>query len=602
MSKNTTVAPTGYSIISHGGIGDEHGVDENGEGVRYNLSGSCHELVVYYPWLVYKILIDVWARQGWEKIPRDLIEISKDKIAVIITHPHNDHGWDLPILFTEDSQFKGKVFASPGTKQSLWVSLPDNAKIKAAEYEKKKDGYIEMLKEIAESLFVLKSNKPGSKKLKKHHGNRMAQTWVIPNRKQDIADAHAVLAKYWVDIESDIGYKEQMKQFEPEKPSFDMDDVVKTLANIDIHTIKGWWKELVPWKVGFRFYNAGHIIGSVSILFRITQNNRNRYILFSGDLGSYKWDFHPTGLPVPPHDVYVETILAETTYWTKVRENFELWLKHFEESIKYYLNEKGEIIISTFAMDRMQNILYRLIKWKEEGIIDADIILDSPTGTKHTMNYMQQAGQIDDTILMDHVPSIHRALRKDFILDESAKLKEFAEFINPANWKYQIATKMNRSSLFTQSDRKRIILTASWMADGGMVMSHLEKGLWNPDKVFFFPGYLVEGTLGHRLVNPEIKNRTIAPIMIAWKEIEPKAIIRQFNFLSWHCDWEDLNTFLGAIKMRKGANLLLIHWDISTSTQDASEGLKKLPKFSNKNVVISRLGIEQNFPIPTKNK
>jgi hypothetical protein len=56
------------------------------------------------------------------------------------------------------------------------VSLPDNAKIKAAEYEKKKDGYIEMLKEIAESLFVLKSNKPGSKKLKKHQGNRMAQT------------------------------------------------------------------------------------------------------------------------------------------------------------------------------------------------------------------------------------------------------------------------------------------------------------------------------------------------------------------------------------------------------------------------------------------
>lgn len=84
-------------------------------------------------------------------------------------------------------------------------------------------------------------------------------------------------------------------------------------------------------------------------------------------------------------------------------------------------------------MDRMQNILYRLIKWKEEGIIDADIIIDSPTGTKHTMNYMQQAEQIDDTILMDHVPSIHRALRKDFILDESAKLKEFAEFINPAN-------------------------------------------------------------------------------------------------------------------------------------------------------------------------
>jgi hypothetical protein len=56
------------------------------------------------------------------------------------------------------------------------VSLPDNAKIKAADYEKKKDRYIEMLQEIAAALFVLKSNKPGAKKLKKHNGNRMTLT------------------------------------------------------------------------------------------------------------------------------------------------------------------------------------------------------------------------------------------------------------------------------------------------------------------------------------------------------------------------------------------------------------------------------------------
>ena len=80
----------------------------------------------------------------------------------------------------------------------------------------------------------------------------MAQTGSVPNRKQDISDAYARLKKNGIDIESDIWYKEQMSKFEPEKPSFDMDDVAKTLAGIDIHTIKGWWKELVPWKVWFR--------------------------------------------------------------------------------------------------------------------------------------------------------------------------------------------------------------------------------------------------------------------------------------------------------------------------------------------------------------
>jgi hypothetical protein len=43
-----------------------------------------------------------------------------------------------------------------------------------------------------------------------------------------------------------MGYKEQMKKFEPEKPIFNMDDVLKTLASIDVHTIKNGWKELVP--------------------------------------------------------------------------------------------------------------------------------------------------------------------------------------------------------------------------------------------------------------------------------------------------------------------------------------------------------------------
>jgi len=64
---------------------------------------------------------------------------------------------------------------------------------------------------------------------------------------------------------------------------------------------------------------------------------------------------------------------------------------------------------------------------------------------------MEQAHQIDDTILSTHVPSIHRALRKDFIEKEEESLREFAEYINPAYGHYEIATKMNRDSLFADN-------------------------------------------------------------------------------------------------------------------------------------------------------
>jgi predicted metal-dependent RNase len=39
------------------------------------------------------------------------------------------------------------------------------------------------------------------------------------------------------------------------------------------------------------------------------------------------------------------------------------------------------------------------------------------------------------------------------------------------------------------------------MAEGGMVISHLEKHIGNPETAFYFPGYLVPGTLGYAIAN-----------------------------------------------------------------------------------------------------
>ncbi len=39
------------------------------------------------------------------------------------------------------------------------------------------------------------------------------------------------------------------------------------------------------------------------------------------------------------------------------------------------------------------------------------------------------------------------------------------------------------------------------MAEGGMVISYLESHVSNPDVAFYFPGYLVPGTLGYALAS-----------------------------------------------------------------------------------------------------
>jgi Cft2 family RNA processing exonuclease len=592
---------TGYSIISHGGIGDEHGKSKERKTPKHNLSWSCHELRVFFGEEVIRILIDIWGYQGWWELIRDLKQVSEWVTAILLTHPHMDHIGELPVIFTEESQFKWRIITTPGTMNATTIALTDAANIMAREHAEKMNGYIKMLQDIASALFVLKSNQSWKKQVKKYRGNRVAQTGDIPNHRQDIADAHAILEKYGVDTDSEIGYKEQMKQFEPKKPLYGIDEVITALSQIETHTIKNTWNELVPWKVAFSFYNAGHIIWSVSILFRITQNNQDRHVLFSWDLGSYKWDFHPTGIALPPHNIPVETVMIESTYGNKVRSNFAEWLRNFENNLIWDIEKYERIVISTFAMDRTQNLLYRLIKMKQEWKIDVDIILDSPAGINHTMNYAQHANQIDDTILATHAPSIKKLLQNNFVEKESESLKRFAEYIDPANSHYAIATKINKGSLLL-GDRPKIVLTSSGMADGGMVISHLEKNIWNPKHVFYFPGYLVSGTLGHALANEDQPGGQQKLVQIWWKEYEVKARMKQFNFLSGHGDAEDLRSWLAAIKMKKDANILVVHGDVTGSSLEFAHGLERTGKYDDKNILVPRIGEVNNFPEPPKKK
>ena len=167
------------------------------------------------------------------------------------------------------------------------------------------------------------------------------------------------------------------------------------------------------------------------------------------------------------------------------------------------------------------------------------------------MNYLKHSKKIDPTISTKHVPSIHKTLYDDFVVSEQQKLAEFVENIDPAKGHYTIADKDNRESLLIKSERKQIIVTSSGMADGGMVISHLEKNLTNPEVAFYFPGYLVPGSLGYALASESQPGGQQKSVEISGTTYEVQARIKQFNFLSGHADEEDLMVWLLALKLRK---------------------------------------------------
>ncbi len=601
MSEKLPDTKNGYLIKSHGGIGDEFWEDSEREWPKHNLTGSCHELQVHIEWQVLRILVDVWGYQWWWKLERDMKTISAWVSAIILTHPHMDHIGDLPRTFTEWSEFSGRVFSSSGTRKASEIALVDAAKILQREYEKKKLGWEKTMEEIASAFYTIrKTGAVDEKKVPRNsNGNRIAQTGDIVDREAERIDAIATLEKNGITLDTGKNWRKKMLKRGPEKPAYSITDVYAALSAIEVHEIKDAWKELVPGQVAFRFYNAGHIIGSVSVLFRITHQKKSKYVLFSWDIGSYKWDMHPTGVATPPHNLPIDTVMIESTYGAKVREDFDIGFTDFKENLIRDLGKYRRVTIATFAMDRTQNILARLIKMKLAGEIDVDIVLDSPAGIKHTQAYVEQTKNIEE-LLIPNSQAIKDLLWKDFEERERGLLEEFAEYINPANGHYQIADKDNRDEVFTETGRKKIVLTASGMADGGMVLEHLEKNIEDPTTVFYFPGYLVRWTLGYALANTSQPGWQQKRVFIEWrtgkKQYEVKARMKQFNFLSWHGDAEDLRAWLWALKLPKDANILVVHWDINGSSLEFQHSLERQGWYTDKKIIVPWLEEENFFP------
>lgn len=591
----------GYTLISHGGIGDELWENDQREKPKHNLSGSCHELQIHVGGQVLRILVDIWGYQWRGKLEREIKKISTWVSAIILTHPHMDHIGDFPRIFTEGWEFEGRVFSTSGTLQATQIALIDAAKILQREYEKKYAGWKRTTEELAAAFYTLKTANISNEKWvpRTASWDRVSQTGDLVDKKESIQDAHTTLQKHGIPFDKKDTWREEMKRREPEKPAYTIEDVYTSLWSIETHSIKDGWKELVPWQVAFRFYNAGHIIGSISVLFRITHQKKSKYVLFSGDLGSYKWDMHPTGVATPPHNLPIDTVMIESTYGANVREDFAVGLSDFKTNLRRDLAKYRRVTISTFAMDRTQNILARLIKMKIAGEIDADIVLDSPAGIQHTQAYVQAIQNLDELIVRPKAASIQDLLWEDFEARESVLLSEYAEYIDPKNGHYIIADKDNRESLFAPnvSERKMIVLTASGMADWGMVVQHLQKNIADPSTVFYFPGYLVPGTLGYAIANKEQPWGQQKRVTIEGISYEVKARMKQFNFLSGHGDAEDLRAWLRALKLSKGANIRVVHGDVNGSSLEFKHSLERDGWFGHTNVIVPNIWEENFFPL-----
>ena len=265
------------------------------------------------------------------------------------------------------------------------------------------------------------------------------------------------------------------------------------------------------------FLDAGHILGSASILLELEENGRRRRILFSGDLGNAARPLLRS--PVTP--AAADIVVMETTYGDRRHRPIAASVLELYDAIGASLERRGNIVIPTFALERAQELLYFLKKGSDENRLprQMQVFLDSPMAISATEIFERHSECYESG-----VAELFREGRDPFHLPGLRFSRETAE---------SIAINMISGGA--------VIMAGSGMCTGGRVRHHLRHNLWRPEASIVFVGYAARGTLARQIIDGARMVRLFD------EEIQVRAQIHTINGFSAHADEAELLEWHGRI-------------------------------------------------------
>ena len=258
------------------------------------------------------------------------------------------------------------------------------------------------------------------------------------------------------------------------------------------------------------FIDAGHILGSASIVLEVKHKETQRKILFSGDLG-YTHRAIIRDPTTPPH---VDIVVMETTYGDRLHKMLEPTLEEFYATINKTVAKGGNIIIPSFALERAQELLYYLREGIENGLLPAylPVFLDSPMAISATEIFQRHPECFDKETC-----EIFKSGQDPFMFPGLHFTRETAD-----------------SMAINNVAGGAVIIAGSGMCTGGRVKHHLKHSLWSRNNTIIFVGFAAYGTLARRIVDGAEK------VKIFGEEIPVRAGTYTIGGFSAHADQAEL--------------------------------------------------------------
>lgn len=286
------------------------------------------------------------------------------------------------------------------------------------------------------------------------------------------------------------------------------------------------------------FLDAGHILGSASILLELEEDGKHRSVLFSGDLGN-------AGRPLlraPVTPSAADVVVMETTYGDRLHKPFAPSLEEFYEAIAGTFRRGGNVIIPTFALERAQEILYFLRDGVEQGRLPRtlQVFLDSPMA-------------ISATEIFEHHPECYEP--------QTAEL--FRAGRDPFHLQGLRFTRETPDSMeINHIAGGAVIMAGAGMCTGGRIRHHLQHNLGRPECSVVFVGYAASGTLARHLIDGARETHIYGEL------VPVRAKIYTINSFSAHADQAELLAWHKKIGGTR--RTFLVHGDEQVMTHFAS--------------------------------
>jgi metallo-beta-lactamase family protein len=277
------------------------------------------------------------------------------------------------------------------------------------------------------------------------------------------------------------------------------------------------------------FVDAGHILGSASVVVDLDDNGHTRRLVFSGDVGR-------SGLPIirnpePPQGA--DLLIMESTYGDRDHAPYDSARRDLARIVSETAVRGGRVLIPAFAVGRAQEIVYDLHSLAIAGEIPAiPIYIDSPLAIEATAVFETHPEVFDHT--EDFVQQVQKLFR--FQQAHYTRTAEESKALNTARG-------------------PMVIIAPSGMAEAGRILHHLKIGAPDARNTILIVGFQAEHTLGRRIAERQ------PMLKIHGEDIPLRAQVEVLDGYSAHADRTGLVDWLAAVRATSPAlrDVFLVH-------------------------------------------